>query len=112
MKLEYIKTDKCPVGGCGVVIEETVEPDRGGMSIRRHANGGAWEERVFACGCRVSYCPNFRAEEIKGRCRNDPKYIEMMKKREAAKQELYSVIKSLDTDDEYKKRLDNAITYV
>lgn len=112
MNLEFVKTNSCPVCGCDIVAEETVELDRDRKGIRRHANGGAWEERVFACGCRVSYCPNFRAEEIKGRCVNDPKYIEMMKKREAAKQKLYSTIKTLDTDDEYKKRLDNAIAFV
>lgn len=112
MNLEFVKTNSCPVCGCDIVTEETIELSRDRKSIRRHTNGGAWEQRTFACGCRISYCPNFRKEEIKGKCVNDPKYIEMMSKRDAAKDVLYSAIEKLDTDDTYKERLRAAIKFV
>ncbi len=112
MNLEFIKTNSCPVCGCDIITGEMVELNRDRKSIRRHANGGTWEERVFACGCRISYCPNFRKEEIKGKCVNDPKYIEMKNKREVAKAKLFPFIEALDTDDEYKKRLNAAIKFI
>lgn len=112
MNLEFVKTSCCPTCGCDIVAEETVELNGDRKSIRRHSNGGAWEQRTFACGCRVSYCPNFRKEEITGKCVNDPKYIEMMRKRAAAKKVLYSAIKELDVDDTYRERLKNAVKFV
>ncbi len=112
MNLEFIKTTSCPVCGCSIIAEETVELNHDRKSVRRHSNGGVWEQRAFACGCRVSYVPNFGKEEITGKCVNDPKYIEMMSKRATAKKVLYSAIKELDVDGVYRERLMAAIEFV
>lgn len=74
MKLNFIETDKCPICGCDIVIEESIETETGRMGIRVHTNGGRWEHRKFLCGKEIIYCPNFRREELKGNCKRAPIY--------------------------------------
>lgn len=112
MKLTYIKTDKCPVCGCTIIINESVEKEYLSIKIREHANGGRWERRRFACGCEIYYCPNFGCEEISRECSLDPKVIERDEKRNEAKNMLYVTIENLDVDKEYKTRLKDSIKYV
>ena len=112
MKLNYIKTDRCPICGCNIVVNESVETECNSIKIREHSNGGRWEYRKFACGCTIHYCPNFRKEEIKNECSLDPKKIEREKKRNEAKNILYNTIDNLDIDERYKNRLADAIKYI
>ena len=55
MNLKFIKTDKCPVCGCGIVKLEYIEPDCDNKSLRTHAYGGQWEHRPFLCGKEIVY---------------------------------------------------------
>lgn len=114
MRLRFVETDRCPVCGCDLVVYEEVETEiRGGeRKIREHANGGRWETRVFACGYKVAYCPNFLREEQKDGCKRDPEYLERERKRTAAKKAVVDCISALDADDLYKKRLFDAVRYI
>lgn len=112
MKLKFIKTEKCPICGCDVIINESVEKELYSTKIREHANGGRWEYRKFACGCEISYVPNFSREEVIGQCIFDPKKIEREKKRSTAKDMLYVEIDKLDVDKEFKSRLKDSIKYI
>ena len=87
MKLLFVKTDRCPVCGCDVVIREDIESTTigGKTGIREHSNGGRWETRTFACGYRVGYSPNYMREEAEGKCSCDPDLVEQKRKRDAAK---------------------------
>lgn len=80
MNLKFIKTDRCPVCGCGIVKSEYIEADCDNKSLLTHAYGGQWEHRQFLCGKEIAYSPNFRKEEIKGNCKNDPIYIARLQK--------------------------------
>lgn len=80
MKLNFIKTDRCPICGCNIIISESIEPDIDYKSLRTHSYGGQWEHRTFLCGKEVVYIPNFRSEELKGNCKNDPIYIARLQK--------------------------------
>ena len=80
MNLKFIETDKCPICGCGIVKSESIEADIDNKSLLTHAYGGQWEHRKFLCGKEVVYIPNFRSEQLKGDCINDPKYIEHLQK--------------------------------
>lgn len=80
MKLNFIKTDRCPICGCSIVQSEWIESEIDGKSLLTHACGGQWEHRKFLCGKEISYSPNFRKEEIKGNCKNDPIYIARLQK--------------------------------
>ena len=112
MKLQFIKTDKCPVCGCDTVVSEHVETEFNSAKIRTHCSGGRWEYRKFACGYETHYCPNFFKEQKNRSCASDPKIIERDKKRKEAKSALCSTIASLDVDNEYKDRLEGAIKYI
>lgn len=112
MNLQYIKTDACPVCGCCAITQESVEIDRHSHKIREHSCGGNWERRTFACGFEVKYVPNFNAESVSHECELDPKITERENKRKEAKLKLVLTIDELDTDDDYKARLNNAIAYV
>lgn len=112
MNLTFIKTTKCPICGCDVVIRESVDTEYNSSKIRKHVMGGMWEHRQFACGYGISYCPNFRREEIEYDCLFDPEKLEIERKRDDAKNALYDVIEKLSVDDAYKARLKTAIQYV
>ena len=109
MELNFIKANRCPICGCNIVIQESVEKEFDSTKIREHVNGGRWEHRKFACGCEICYCPNFRKEEIKKECSFDPKKLERDRKRMEARDVLYSEIRKLDVDEEYKAKLKDAV---
>lgn len=114
MELKFVKTTKCPVCGCDIVVRESVETDYNNTAIRQHCNGGLWEHREFLCGYIASYVPNFYAEHTHEstmmRCRNNPKVIELNKKREALKQQIQATIKTADCDEDFKRRLASVYT--
>lgn len=112
MQLAYIKTDRCPVCGCAIVVSESVETEINSDKIRVHSNGYRWEYRRFACGYETHFSPNFVKEYAKKECSLDPKKLERETKRSEAKNALYVAIKKLDVDEEYKSRLWNAIIYI
>lgn len=112
MDLVFIKTNKCPTCGCDVVTSESVDTEYNSAKIRKHTMGGTWEHRRFACGYEISYCPNFRKEEIENDCMFDPEKLEKERKRNEAKNTLYDVIEKLDVDDAYKTHLKGVIKYV
>lgn len=112
MNLSFIKSKQCPVCGCDVIVGENVELEHRLGRVREHANGGRWEHREFACGCRISYIPNFSKEEVSRECSHDPEIIERENKRHKAKKEILDKIEQLDVDDAYKVKLKDNICYV
>jgi len=110
--IEFIKTTSCPVCGCKVVVSESVETEFNTTKVRQHCNGGKWEHRKFACGYHVSYCPNYMAEEVVGKCALDPEDAIRAKKRADLKTSLINHIITGDCQDDYKERLLQAIKYV
>lgn len=111
--LDFITTTACPVCGCQVVVSESVEVERfGDRTIRRHCNGGKWEYREFACGCRVHYCPNFMKEEIVQKCAFDPDEAALKEKQNTLKMSIVQQIEAGDCPDNYKTRLKQLLEYV
>lgn len=112
VNISFIKTIFCPICGCQTVVSESVEVDNERRKIREHCNGGHWEHRTFACGYHVYYCPNYGYEEVIGKCKFDPDEMARAEKRKAFKQYLIQKIDDGDCQDDYKKRLKEAIQYV
>lgn len=78
MKLLFIKTERCPVCGCDIVVKEEIQYsnyENRKNEIREHANGGRWETRRFLCGHEIEYIPNFSKEFCKNKCKHDPDVI-------------------------------------
>lgn len=90
MKLQYIKTNACPICGCTEVVGEGVNTTgfNNNRRIRVHANGGRWESREFLCGNRVHYIPNYDKEEFDGDCDFDLEAIKRKEKRKSDKEKL------------------------
>ena len=79
MNLSFIKTNKCPHCGCSFIVREEVQTNtnyRGEVEIRRHAHGGHWETRAFACGLAIKYSPNFEREEQASQCTKSKEYMD------------------------------------
>lgn len=110
--INFIKTTSCPVCGCRTVVSESVEIDRDTHKIRCHANGGNWEDREFACGYKVHYCPNFYKEEVLKKCAFDQEEAAKMQKRGQAKKLVAQQIKSSECDEDYKNKLMQAIEWL
>lgn len=110
--IDFIKTTSCPVCGCSTIVSESVEIDHDTHQIRRHAHGGNWEYREFACGYEVHYCPNFHKEEVLKKCAFDREEAERKQKRERVRQLIVQQIESGECDDAYKNRLIQAIQYI
>lgn len=92
--LKFIKTAHCPKCGCTLIKEETIEVDRFDKNkYREHVNGGRWETRTFACGCKIEYCPNGNNEEISGECINSEEYTKREIERKAFKDAVADFIK-------------------
>lgn len=105
MNLKFIKTDKCPICGCNIITSEYIEPEINRKSLRTHACGGQWEHRKFLCGKEVVYIPNFRSEELKGNCENDPIYIARLQKRRDDKIKLKKFCEDEDIDKDIVDRI-------
>lgn len=112
VKIDFIKTEVCPVCGCQTVISESVETEFGGVNVRHHSNGAKWEYREFACGYKVHFCPNFMKEEVLRKCHFDPDEAEKRERQKIVKQLVYQQIESGECDDAYKSALKRAIEYI
>lgn len=97
MKLEYIKTEQCPICGCTEVVKEFVEHD--GQTIRTHCNGTRWEHRQFLCGLEMCFVPNFMKETVEKNCNNDPCYLARLKKAKEDKEKLLAFCRENDIQD-------------
>lgn len=110
--IRYIQTTKCPICDCDVVISEHVETEIGTAKIRQHTNGGVWEHREFACGCRIDYIPNFSKEYVGKQCPQDPVLLAEKQRNLAALSSVMDYIVDLDCSEEYKTKLSNAISHL
>lgn len=109
--LRHITTTKCPSCGCDIIVNEHVETEYGTAKIRQHTNGGVWEHRQFACGCRIDYIPNFSKENIGRKCTQDPEVLKEKAQKLAAKSAVLDFIAGLeDCSEYYKQVLSNAIS--
>lgn len=105
MNLNFIETDRCPICGCDIVTSEYIEPECDRKSLRTHACGGQWEHRKFLCGKEVVYIPNFRSEQLKGNCENDPVYIAHLQKIRDDKIKLKKFCEDEDIDKDIVDRI-------
>lgn len=107
MNLDFIKETACPICGCNVVISEEVEFDKKTQKYTQHCNGGKWERRTFACGQRLSYCPNFSKTEFDkaSPCANDQQYQEKKQRTKALIEQLNSIVANSDVEEDIKQKL-------
>lgn len=103
MELINITTNKCPICGCDIIVNEYVETFNN--SIRVHSNGTRWEHRNFLCGTEISYIPNFNKECLSGKCVNDKQYINYLKKVSEDKDKLLAYCKDNDIDESIVEKL-------
>ena len=111
MKLKYITTDKCPICGTDIIIEERIEKEIGAFRIKTHTNGECWEHRRFACGQEIEYIPNYQVEMMSEVyvCNNNEMYKIKLRKQKEANAQMIHFVESLDVDEDYKKALKNWI---
>jgi hypothetical protein len=88
MRLDHIKTEKCPVCGSAPVME---------AKDKQHCSGEWNEERKFRCGYRETYSPN-SGSISSNECPNSVERAEALKKRKEAKKLIIEYISSLDVD--------------
>lgn len=105
MNLKYIKEEICPVCGCDLIIEESIEKDAFRLKYMEHCNGGRWEHRKFACGQELEYIPNFNKTALSkySKCTNNKEYELKIEKQKIAKEQIQEFIKNLDVDKEFKE---------
>jgi len=85
MKLKYITTDKCPICGTDIIIEDRIEKEIDSFQLKTHVNGECWEHRRFVCGQEIEYIPNYQAEVMSEVyvCNNNEMYkIKIRKQKE------------------------------
>lgn len=111
MNLKSITTLSCPICGCINVEYEGVKLDSE-HKIWTHCNGEQREYRAFVCGHKVEYNPNFRREEVVGKCRNDENLKRQTAQRGIVKMSVLSFIDELDCDDKFKERLTEGVKSV
>lgn len=96
MNLKLIKDEKCPTCGSEIVMESCK---------RTHTNGEGFEERMFKCGCILTWSPNFSRLETRNTCPKNPNLIEFNRKREEAKKAVKEYINTLDVDSSWKDQI-------
>lgn len=94
MKLELIKDEVCPHCKSGIVAESC---------RNRHTNGQGFEERTFACGCVLSWSPNFNRLETRTPCPKHPDVIEKFAKRKQLYSDFMIFINQADVDDSFRE---------
>lgn len=107
MKLQDIKTNKCPICGCDTVVGEYVDFNE--YEIKVHTNGSRWEHRRFLCGIEICFDPNFDKEYTKGECKNNPEYLKMLQKQEDDKKRLVEFCETNDIDKNIIRRIHNYV---
>lgn len=113
MHLKNIEFANCPVCGDSVIVQEELEVGMDGK-VRTHCNGTNWEHRVFSCGQKVSFIPNYVATFLDKYqiCKRDNNFIEKKEKRKIAKQKVLSYLENLEeVDAEFKESLISSINY-
>lgn len=110
--IRHITTTKCPTCGCDIIVNEHVETEIGTAKIRQHTNGGVWEHREFACGCRIDYIPNYSKASVGRPCSLDPALLAEKHRQKAARDAVMEYIRGLDCSDTYKSKLCDAIIQV
>jgi hypothetical protein len=100
-----MKETKCPVCGCSLIIVERRED--------QHSNGFWNEYRIFDCGLKLHFSPNFMktSQDKYTECSHDPSVIDRKKKRKACREKLIKYINRLDVDKEFKELLLNEVSY-
>lgn len=94
MNLKLIPHLTCPECGARTVAESC-------HTI--HVNGQGFEHREFACGCKLSYVPNFHQLQTSTPCPNSPAQKKLEARRRVAHEELMRFIATLDLTDEDKE---------
>lgn len=108
--LNSITTTRCPECGCSQIVSESLDTNFDG-SIWVHTNGAKRENRAFACGYAVRYCPNFSREEVLHKCRFDKRENEEKARRAVLQKELIAHIDNSDCELKYKQALISKIQY-
>lgn len=93
-------------------------PDCGNKTIQdqsisnQHCNGH-WNEKIhFTCGYEIKFSPNFMNTQVTGECVYSKNYKEKTDKRNKLLSNVRAAITLSDVDDDYKKKLMNALQYV
>lgn len=110
--LNYVKTSKCPVCGCNIVISETIDTEIGQERVLEHCHGGRWETRNFICGMTIKYIPNFSREQYdEMSCKNNPKFVELKLRKTKMYEDTETFINGLIQDDNFREVLLDRIRY-
>lgn len=104
MELKNIKSVRCPICGCEVVVGEYVEFYHN-SGIKVHANGMRWEHRRFLCGLEIAFDPNFCKEYTRGDCKNDPEYIARLQKQKEDKEKLLQFCKEQSLSENLVRKI-------
>ena len=93
MKLQHLRTSKCPECSCKTVIQEEIKSFAG--AIRIHCNGNHGEKRTFICGKIIEYVPALKRDEEISECRLTKKYLARQRKKEKIKRQIIQLSKEL-----------------
>ena len=107
VNLKGITGEVCPICVSSLIVKEWKD--------HKHVNGYWNQYREFDCGYRLHFSPNFmRTDKDKySSCEHDPVIIARDEKRVVAKARLTRYIERyLDADNEWKVKLEGAISYV
>lgn len=97
MKFVMIKAENCPTCGSPTVSESC---------HHWHTNGEPFEQRIFKCGCRISWSPNFGRLETDTVCPKEPNEVKRLQKRKDLRAKLLRIIAESDVDTKYKETLE------
>lgn len=100
MRLELIKDEVCPTCKSSTVQESCYS---------KHCNGEGFEKRKFACGCVLSWCPNFSKLVTDVKCPKDPEMLKRTKRRQEKARKLLDCIARLGIEPYLEMRLYDAM---
>lgn len=109
MNLKHIQTDHCPDCGCNTVVKEEVDVLPDNEEWKHSVTGEQWETRTFLCGYSVRYDAGCQSEGSNNICKKNPTYIEMIRKRKVALEQLKKFIYLLDVDPAFMKHLKDSL---
>lgn len=101
--LEHITHKTCPDCGGSISSESR---------SHQHSNGHWNEIRVFKCGAKFEFSPNFMIVTQTSPCANTDDSKRQRFARLESKRKLDEFIANLDTDSEFKTRLRGCLSYV
>lgn len=97
MKLTMIKPEVCPDCASITVMEACEE--------RRHCNGQPRESRKFACGCTLSWSPNFSSLVVDRACPKSVEEVEKAVKRQKVARIIEGLLEKSDVDNDFKRKV-------